>query len=777
MIGLELVQDLAIVMMVSAVTTLACNALRLPAVLGYIIAGIIIGPHTPPFSLIQDEKNIETIANLGVIFLMFSIGLEFNLDKLRKLGVTALIATTLEVLLMIWIGYSLGKLLGWQLMDCLFLGVILCVSSTTIIAAVLIELKLLKELFAQISIAILIVEDLVAVLIIAILSALAISGTVTLENVSFAFIKVLLFMVISIVVGLMTIPKTIDFISRRGSHEVLIVAMLGMCFGLSVLGAKLGFSVALGAFLVGAVMGESKNVEVLIQKVEPLRDMFMALFFVSVGMILEPVILVKYWLPVLLITATMVIGKYCVVSFGVFLSGHNAKNAMKVALSMVQIGEFSFIMAQLGESAGVIRQPLFSIAVSVSLISSFLTPFFIRYSDQIAGVLVQFVPKRLATFGGYYTSWIGTISHEVKKEKPEITVKRATTNIIPVLIYTFLIGGLFYMGYQFSPRGFAEISRFIFNPGIASFLYWLAVGCIIFPFWVGLVYSLDKLLWNVFFGESRITHELEENKAGIPRKLIRIMFRAGIFFALSLLALSVSSPFLPNIPILLIIGGGLSLMSFWFWALVTRFQSHLEDTVKMVFEKEEPGAKKAEQEKARHELEELIKREYPWEVLTEDVIVPYKQTAVNQPIRDLKLPQITGAMIMAIYRVEGTMVNPSPHTIIMPGDVLVVMGEQEQIQNSIRYLSELMSKAPVLVAQDKPLALKISIEEISPAVGKTIAELGLRAKTSVSVIGLQRADGSSITNPPPNTQILAGDTVILFGTEEQIENARLILLG
>ncbi|MBI4970760.1 MAG: cation:proton antiporter [Candidatus Omnitrophica bacterium] len=759
MTGLEFVQDLAIVMAVSAITTLLCHAIRLPVVLGYIIAGILIGPHISPYPLVVESKSIETLANLGVIFLMFSIGLEFNLKKLRRLGVTAFIATSLEVLLMIWIGFSVGRMLGWKLMDCLFLGAILSISSTTIIATVLIELKLVRERFAQIIIAILIMEDLLAILIIAVLSALAITGTVTLGSVSYSMLKVAVFMLLSVILGVMTVPKLIHFVSKLKLSQILIVVILGLCFGFSLLGAKLGFSLALGAFLIGAVVAESEEIADIIRKVEPLRDMFIALFFVSVGMLLDLHAAAGYWFPILVVTAAVILGKYSCVSFAVFLTGHEARTALMAGLALTQIGEFSFIIAQMGESTRVTEHSLFPIAVSVSMISSTLTPIFIRDRWALASSLQKLMPSPLVTFAEFYTSWISKLRIEARKADKSSFWARLGKYAFPVCVNLILIAGIFVMGLRFS-----------IHAGHFPFPYWILVGLAIFPFWIGLVYSLDKLLWNILFGRSQ-----EEDS--LPAKLIRNMFRLGILIALSLLVLTIGFPFLPNVPLLLMIGLALFFVSLLFWTLITKFHAHLEETMTMVFEKEEPGVERIEQEKARHELEELIKNEYPWEVLTEDVLVPYKPTAINQPIHNLKLSQITGATIMAIYREDGTVVNPPPETVVMPGDVLVVMGEKEQIQNAVRYLSELMSKPAAFTAQDKPLAIRVVIDESSPAIRRTLATLTLRTKTGVSVIGLQRADGASITNPPPSTEIIAGDTLILFGTEEQISKARKLLLG
>lgn len=780
MTGLTFIQDLAIVMAVCAATTILCHKIRLPAVLGYILAGILIGPHTPPFSLVHDAHSIETLADLGVIFLMFSIGLEFNLKKLRRLGLTAFFATTLEVLLMICIGFSVGKMLGWRFMDCLFLGAILSISSTTIIATVLIQLKLIRERFAQIVIAVLIMEDLLAILIIATLSALSITGSVNVQSISFSALKVAVFILLSIGLGLVVLPRFIHYVSRSYPGEVLIVTLLGLCFGFSILGAQLGFSIALGAFLIGAVIAESKEIEEIVRKIEPLRDMFIALFFVSVGMFLDLDQVRAGWFPILVITLAVILGKHSCVSFAVFLTGHPAQTALKAGLAMTQIGEFSFIIARLGETSGVTEHSLFPIAVSVSFLASFLTPIFIRQGDALSTALAKWVPRPIATFGEFYTSWLSRLwtekGHQVALEEltPSQIWKRAKNDLSMVAVYLFLIAALFALSLQFESKLLLKIPGPL-PPWISGkVLYWLLIGLVIFPFWVGLVYSLDKALWDIFFVSPQLRKKSEE-EVREPRQVLRNMFRLGILVGLSLAVIAVGFPFLPHVPLLLVAGAFLSLASLWFWNSVTRLHAYLNDTLRVVFEKEEPGAKKIEMEKARHDLEELIKKEYPWEVQTEDLLIPYRQTAVNRAIRDLELPQLTGAMIMAIYREEGVVVNPSPDTVVMPGDVLVLMGEKEQIQKAMRYLHELMSKPPSQAMQEKPEALRLTVSPGSQAVEKTLSELSLRAKTGVTVIGLQRLDGTTITNPSPSTQLLAGDTVILFGTRDQIVRAREIL--
>lgn len=303
------IQDMAIIMLIAGIVTVVFNKLKQPVVLGYIVAGVIIGPHTPPYDLIQDEKTVHILSELGVIFLLFSLGLEFSLKKLAKVGATAFIGAAAEILLMIWIGYEIGLYFGWKRMDAIFLGAMLAVSSTTIIVKALNELGMKNEKFAQIIFGILIVEDILAIGMIALLSGVATSGSVDSTEVFTTVGKLVLFMTVSLVVGILAVPRLLSFISRFKSNEMLLVAVLGVLFGFCLLVMKLQYSVALGAFLVGAVMAESRHLHRIERLVEPIRDMFSAIFFVAIGLLFDPNVLVKYWMPITVITLAVVFGK------------------------------------------------------------------------------------------------------------------------------------------------------------------------------------------------------------------------------------------------------------------------------------------------------------------------------------------------------------------------------------------------------------------------------------------------------------------------------------
>ncbi|HEY0552538.1 MAG TPA: cation:proton antiporter, partial [Verrucomicrobiae bacterium] len=371
--GVALLQDLAVVMIVAGLVTVLFHQFKQPVVLGYIIAGVIIGPHTPPFQLIEDKETIDTLAELGVVFLMFSLGLEFRLRKLKKVGVTALIAATLEILLMFWVGYEVGQLFGWSKMNSIFLGAMLSISSTTIIVKALGELGKSKEHFAQLIFGILIVEDILAIVMIALLSGIAMTGTFQAQAVLVTTTKLVIFLAVALVAGLLTVPRLLGYVGKFKSDEMLLVAVLGLCFGVSLLAVKLGYSVALGAFIIGAVIAESREIGRITHLMEPVRDMFSAVFFVAIGLLIQPALLGHYAVPILVISFAVVVGKVLTCSFGAFVAGNDRRTSLRVGMGLAQIGEFSFIIAALGLSLKVTSDFLYPVAVTVSAITTLLS--------------------------------------------------------------------------------------------------------------------------------------------------------------------------------------------------------------------------------------------------------------------------------------------------------------------------------------------------------------------------------------------------------------------
>lgn len=751
-------QDMAMVMAVSAVIMIFCRRLRLPVVLGYILAGLLIGPNTPPYSLVKDIHNIQILSELGVIFLLFSIGLEFSLSKLAKVAGVAIFAAAIEIALMIWIGFLAGRAFGWSLMDSIFLGAILSVSSTTIIAKVLMDMKKIKEKFAQVILGILIVEDLLAILIIALLSGVASTGSLELHAVGIATIRVFGFVAGVLAAGFLFVPRLLNYLERFESDEMTVITVLGLCFGVSLLAAKAGFSIALGAFLIGAVIAETKQAHDIVIKIDPIRDMFTAIFFVSVGMLLSPQIMAEYWLPILIITVITIVGKIFSCSFGTFLTGYSQETSLKVGLGLAQIGEFSFIIAQLGESTQVTSKFLYPIAVSVSGITTLTTPFFMRHAGPAVRFLERLTPRPLSTVLALYTGWISRLGG-LRSERKEIIWRGLSIYAPRLLIYML---GAFVLFYGVS-RARVHI------PSLPEGVYWSICGIAFFPLFIGFVYTLDRILWNVLFLNLIKSRHKIETSEDVYRFLHNI-FRFWMVFIIGLIFIGIGSQFLPRLPLTFAFAGLVAISAFFLWGSVRRMHEKVEKTVLKVFDSPKEAVQTGTRS-AQVELAKLIREEYPWEVETEDFLVPFGETAMNQTIRDLHLRSETGATIVSIYRDENSIPNPAPEMKLLSGDVLLLMGDAQQIKDALLYLSKKAKQPPVAVRQELPPATQFfEIPENSQLLGKTLGEMRLRRKTGVTVLGIQKGK-ISITNPDQDTLVEKHDKLVLFGRPDQLENA------
>lgn len=752
-------QDMAIVMAVSAAIMIFCQRFHLPVVLGYILAGVIIGPNTPPFPLVKDLHSIHILSELGVIFLLFSIGLEFSLTKLARVGIVSIFAATLEILLMIWIGYSLGRVFGWNFTNSLFLGAILSISSTTIIAKVLMEMKKIKERFAQVILGILIIEDLLAIIIIALLSGIASTGSLELREVGIAMIKVLSFVGGVLFFGFLITPRLLRYIARFENAEMMVITVLGLCFGISLLAAKFGFSVALGAFLIGAVIAETKQAEDIIHKIDPIRDMFTAIFFVSVGMLLDPQTVLRFWWPILVITLVTIIGKVFSCSLGAFLTGYKSETALKVGLGLAQIGEFSFIIARLGESTQVTSPVLYPIAVSVSGITALTTPFLMRSTAPIIKLLNVMTPRPVATFLGLYTGWFERIGG-VRSERRAIIWKELQFHLPRLFFYAASALVLFYGVSRFQER------LQILPPNV----YWIILGIAMFPLFLGFAYTLDRILWNVLF-LNLIKSREEIDQAKDVNQILHNAVRFFMVLLVGLTFLAIGSSFLPRLPLTLAVVGLIFISGIFLWGSMRKLHERVEKTVLGIFDQEKP-LEQARARAAHEELVKLIQEEYPWDVTTEDFLLPYQESAVNQTIHDLRLRSETGATIVAIYRGEESIPNPPPEMRLLPGDVLLLMGDKEQIRSAVLFLNQKIKEVPP-VSGDKggvPGTQKYEIASESVFIGRTLKEIKLRRKTGATILGIQKAE-TTINNPGGDILIESGDILVLFGRPNELESA------
>jgi CPA2 family monovalent cation:H+ antiporter-2 len=564
-------------MAVAGFITVLCKRFNQPIVLGYLIAGIIIGPYTPPFSFISNEESMRTLAELGIIFLLFSLGLEFNLRKLSRVGLAAGVAALAEIVLMMWLGYEIGRFFQWEKIDALFLGAILAISSTTIIIKTLGELGMKKEPFAQLIFGILIIEDIFAILILTLLTGIALTGSLNVGDLVLNITKLSSFLVISLLVGILLVPKLLAYIDKFENDEVLLISVLGLCFGFCLLVVSLDYSVALGAFIVGAVIAESKQLHKIEHLITPLRDMFSAIFFVSVGLLFNPQILIEYWEPLIIITVAVIIGKIVSCSLGVLISGRDGNTAMRTGMGLAQIGEFSFIIAGLGISLDVTGEFLYPIAVAVSVITTFLTPYLIRSSDTVTRWTQAIIPKKIATLFDNYQSWLQSI--RPREYKP--LMKAVKRSLLQVAINLLVVMGIFLGFAYFANTKLAHLIIPAWDEKIQITLIWSAALFVSLPFLIvsyQKIKALSMIIAEVSVREN--AHEYTPHARAIISEIIPIIAIIAFMIFIGALSASILPPIKLLIVVLVIVALLIGFIFPWCVRLHDRLHISLIDTLK-----------------------------------------------------------------------------------------------------------------------------------------------------------------------------------------------------
>ena len=576
--AISFIQDLAVIMLVAGVVTILFHRLKQPVVLGYIVAGFIIGPHTPPFGLIHDEDTIKTLAELGVIFLMFCLGLEFSLRKLFKVGATAFIAAFLEIVLMIWIGFEIGRWFGWSTMDSLFLGAILAISSTTIIVKALNDLKMKNERFAQLIFGVLIVEDILGIGIIALLSGIAVSGSVSSGEVFSTVGKLSLFMIVALVIGILLVPRLLAYVAKFESNEMLLITVLGLCFGFCLLVVKLEYSMVLGAFLIGAIMAESRQLLKIERLIEPVRDLFSAIFFVAIGLMIDPQVLVDYAWPIVVITLAVVLGKMLSCGMGAFIAGNDGRTSLRVGMGLSQIGEFSFIIAALGMTLQVTSDFLYPVAVAVSAITTLLTPYLIRAADPLSIKLGKVVPSRLARVLSLYGEWLRSIQPQGEGAMLAAMIRRI---LLQVGVNLALVIAIFFSGGYFAGRIGVWLSEWVTDAGQQKALIWGAALLLSLPFLIAAYRKLKAL--SMLLAEMGVKPEMAGRHTQRVRRVIAEVIPLLSLLVIFLLLSALSASILPTSELLLIIAvvAAVVVALLWRWLIRvhTRMQVALLETL------------------------------------------------------------------------------------------------------------------------------------------------------------------------------------------------------
>ena len=670
---LTFLQDLAIVMIVAGLVTILFHRLKQPVVLGYIVAGVIIGPHTPPFPLIADEETIRTLSELGVILLMFSLGLEFSLRKMREVGATALIAALLEIVLMMWAGYGLGRAFGWNQMDCIFLGAIISISSTTIIVKALEDLGKTKEKFASLIFGILIVEDILAIVMIALLSGFATTGSFSAAGVGMTIIKLGSFLVALLVAGLIIVPRLLDYVAKFKSNEMLLVTVLGLCFGVSLLAAKLNYSVALGAFLIGAVIAESRQIVRIEMLMAPVRDMFSAVFFVSIGLLIDPALIWQYAVPILLIASVVVVGQVITYSFGTFVAGNDRRTSLRVGMSLAQIGEFSFIIASLGLTLNVTSKFLYPITVAVSALTTLLTPFLIKSSDRLVERFDTIAPAFLKNYLDLYTRWIGSLGKTGRTSFAFGLIRKWTWQIT---LNVILITGIF-IAAAFVRRSFAPSWQIPGGDNGVKALLWIGAMLLSLPILIAVVRKMRALA--ILLSELSVTKATAGEQISVLRPIItNTIFTLGCV-GLAVFILLLSSTILPPWNVLLVLVlvliAGAILLRRSFIRLYAKAEIALRETL-------------ATPPPLRHETPERVLPALLHEAALRPVHLTAQSPVAGKLLGELELRTKTGASVVGIEREGTTIINPGADEELRAGDEVLLLGSPEQIDRALELFGE-----------------------------------------------------------------------------------------
>jgi len=672
--SLLFLQNLAVVLLVAAVATVVFQRLHQPVVFGYLFAGMIVGPHLP-VPLVADLETVRTLSELGVILLMFSLGLEFSIGKLAAVSQKAGPVALFESTIMVSIGYFVGQMLGLTRIESIFTGAIVGISSTTIIVKAFEEQKV-RGRVTELVFGILIIEDLIAVFLLTILTTLAQSGAFSASDLGVTAIRLVMFLAPLIGFGLLTVPRAIRYVQRIGSPETTLVASIGLCFGAALLALSFGYSVALGAFIAGSLVAESGQEREIETLVRPVRDMFVGIFFVSVGMIIDPVALAAHWPAVLALTVTVILGKILAVTIGAFLAGHGRRTAIKAGMSLAQIGEFSFIIASVGVSAGVIASWIYPAAIAVSAITTLTTPLFIKLSNKAAAEIDHWLPEPIQTVAALYASWI----ERVRSAPRAPTERSVTRRIVRIILIDAALLTVLVIGVDLEiDRVTAIVGRMVsLPPDRVRFILVLISGLIAVPLIYGIITSARSLGLHL---ARRAFAEAQRGKvdpADAPRRALVILVQIAVVIAVGIPVVAITQPFLPPHQGAVVLSLLTVVLLVALWRNAANLQGHARAGAQIIASALAQQMASTGDTQGEDQLED-VNAVLPG--LGEPVairVVP-ESIAVGRSLAQLNLRGATGATVLAIRRGDQQIPTPLGREVIHANDVLAVAGAQDAI--------------------------------------------------------------------------------------------------
>ncbi len=686
----DFLEALAMVLCVAGVTTVLFHKIRQPVVLGYILAGLIIGPHVP-IPLVAAPETIRTLSEVGVILLMFSLGLEFSLRRLFEIGGAAGLTAIVQCSMLMGLGFVAGRAFGWTVLESIFAGAIIAISSTTIIAKAFDEQNV-RGKPREIVVGILIAEDLIAILLMAILTGVASGSGLSTRALTAPLGQLAGFLVGVTVVGLLVVPRMMRAILRLGRAETTLVASLGICFAISLLAHELGYSVALGAFLAGSLVAESGDQEGIAHLVQPVRDVFAAVFFVSVGMGIDPALVADYWVAVLVFTGVVIGGKVASVALGVFLTGNGIRVAIQAGLSLAQIGEFSFIIAALGLSLNATGEFLYPIAVAVSAVTTLTTPFLIRASEPVASWVDRKLPRPLQTFAVLYASWVV----QLRRESPRATTRGdslrrgiALAAVDVAALAGIAIGSSLGLDRMAGALG----ARFGWSGDVARALVIGSAAAVSVPFCVGVFQRTRRL--GATLAELAFPAAARErlDLAAAPRRSLVLILQLTSLLLLGAPLLAVLQPFVPSALLAVALVVMVTAASLAFWRSATDLQSHVSAGAQLILEALQAQSHVSPSRAANDPLR-AVQSLVPGLGMPTAVRLPRGSPAIGRSLAEINLRGVTGATVLVIQRGDSGVVVPQADHVLQAGDVLALAGAEHAIASATALLTGNEQSAP-----------------------------------------------------------------------------------